>query len=275
MTATIDTPLTHRPVDTGVDVQPVSLTKVVNSEWIKFRSLRSSWAVLGAAVLGMLAIGLVIAYNTRHLSSSLAANDLVPSATLQGYYLGQLLIGALGVLFVTGEFGTGMISSTFAAVPRRLPVLWAKLLVFVAVTAVSMIGISLVSFLASQALIGQYRTGISLSDPGALRVVLATGLYLTAVGVIGAMIGWIVRSTPGALVSFFALLLVLPIVFGNLFGTWGSNVAQFLPDSAGAAFATSLPVSPHLSGWAGLVVLLAWIAGLGVAAAVTLRRRDA
>ena len=60
----------------------------------------------------------------------------MPSATLQGYYLGQLLIGALGVLFVTGEYSTGMIRSTFAAVPKRLPVLWAKLVVFVAVTAV-------------------------------------------------------------------------------------------------------------------------------------------
>ena len=196
------------------------------------------------------------------------------SSTLQGYYLGQLLIGALGVLFVTGEYGTGMISSTFSAVPRRLPVLWAKLIVFVGVTALSMTAISLLTFLASQGLLSHYRPGFSLSDPGALRVVLATGLYLTLVGVIGAMIGWIVRSTPGALVSFFALLLVLPIVFGNLFGTWGGHVAEFLPDSAGAAFASSLPESPHLSAWAGLFVLLGWVVALVATAVVTLRRRD-
>ena len=121
--------------------------------------------MLGGAVVGMLAISLLVAYNTRHLAENLDANDLVPSSTLQGYYLGQLLIGALGVLFVSGEYSTGMIRSTFAAVPKRLPVLWAKLIVFVAVTAVAMIGISLVAFLAAQAFISHYRTGYSLSIP--------------------------------------------------------------------------------------------------------------
>lgn len=261
--------------DAELVVEPVTLPRVVRSEWIKFRSLRSSWFVLGGAVLGMLVLSLVIAYNTRHLTAHQDANDLVPSATLQGYYLAQLLIGSLGVLFVSGEFSTGMIRSTFAAVPKRLPVLWAKLLVFVVVTAVAMIAICIVAFLASQAFIGHYRTGFSLSDPGALRVVLGTGVYLTLVGVIGGMLGWIVRSTPGALVSYFALMLLFPVLFGNLLGTWGKHVAEFLPVQAGGAFATSVPESPHLSEWPGFLVLLAWVVvGIGVAA-VSLRRRDA
>ena len=96
----------------------------------------------------------------------------LPSATLQGYYLGQLLIGALGVLFVSGEYSTGMIRSTLAAVPRRLPVLWAKLVVFVSLIAVSMIAVSIVAFLCAQAVIGLSRTGYSLTDPGVLRVVI-------------------------------------------------------------------------------------------------------
>lgn len=258
-----------------LDVQPVTLPRAVRSEWIKFRSLRSSWYVLGGAVAGMLVLSLVIGYNTRHLTHGQDANDLVPSATLQGYYLGQLLIGALGVLFVSGEFSTGMIRSTFAAVPKRLPVLWAKLLVFTVVTAVAMIPTCIVAFLASQALIGHYRTGFSLSDPGALRVVLGTGAYLTLVGVIGGMLGWIVRSTPGALVSYFALMLLFPVLFGNLLRTWGKDVAEYLPVQAGSAFATSVPESPHLSAWAGLAVLLAWVVVGTAVAAVSLRRRDA
>jgi ABC-2 type transport system permease protein len=267
-------PQPARPTTT-VTVEAVTLPRVVRSEWIKFRSLRSSWFVLGAAVLGMLLLSLVIAYNTRHIAGHQDANDLAPSATLQGYYLGQLLIGALGVLFVSGEFSTGMIRSTFAAVPKRLPVLWAKLLVFFVVTAVAMVVITIVAFLASQAFIGHYRTGYSLSDPGVLRVVLGTGLYLTLVGVIGGMLGWIVRSTPGALVSYFALMLVLPVLFGNVFGTWGKDIARFLPDQAGAAFATSIPESPHLSPWAGFLVLLSWVSVGIIVAALSLRRRDA
>jgi ABC-2 type transport system permease protein len=273
-TATIDTTAAPSTARAVVHSEPVTLARATRAEWIKFRSLRSSWAVLGAAILGMLAIGLVIAYNTRHVSANLDPTDLAPSATLQGYYLGQLLMGALGVLFVSSEFSTGMIRSTLAAVPKRLPVLWAKLVVFSAAGALAMTAISVITFLASQALIGHYRTGFSLSDPGVWRVVLGTGLYLTLVGVIGGMIGWIVRSTPGAIVGYFAVILLLPVLAG-LFGSVGRNAAQFLPSQAGEAFITSTPESPHLTAGAGLLVLGAWVAAGVILAAVTLRRRDA
>ena len=256
--------------------QPVTLRRVIRSEWIKFWTLRSTWAVLGAAVVGMLVLAVVVAYNTRHLTSNLQANDIAPSSTLQGYFLGELLIGALGVLFVSGEYSTGMIRSTLVAVPRRLPVLWAKLVVFVTITAVSMITVSIVAFVSAQALLSHYRTGFSLSDPGVLRVVIGTGVYLTLVGMIGAALGWIVRSTPGALVTYFALVLVLPLLFGDALGNWGKEVAQFLPGQAGASFSTSIPESSYsLSPWVGLLVLAGWVAVALAIAAGVLRRRDA
>lgn len=256
--------------------QPVTLRRVIRSEWIKFWTLRSTSAVLGAAVVGMLVLAVVVAYNTRHLTSNLQANDIAPSSTLQGYFLGELLIGALGVLFVSGEYSTGMIRSTLVAVPRRLPVLWAKLVVFVTITAVSMITVSIVAFVSAQALLSHYRTGFSLSDPGVLRVVIGTGVYLTLVGMIGAALGWIVRSTPGALVTYFAIVLVLPVLFGDALGNWGKEVAQFLPGQAGASFSTSIPDSSYsLSPWVGLLVLAGWVAVALVIAAGVLRRRDA
>lgn len=256
--------------------QPVTLRRVIRSEWIKFWTLRSTWAVLGAAVVGMLVLAVVVAYNTRHLTSNLQANDIAPSSTLQGYFLGELLIGALGVLFVSGEYSTGMIRSTLVAVPRRLPVLWAKLVVFVTITAVSMITVSIVAFVSAQALLSHYRTGFSLSDPGVLRVVIGTGVYLTLVGMIGAALGWIVRSTPGALVTYFAIVLVLPVLFGDALGNWGKEVAQFLPGQAGASFSTSIPESSYsLSPWVGLLVLAGWVAVALAIAAGVLRRRDA
>lgn len=256
--------------------QPVTLRRVIRSEWIKFWTLRSTWAVLGAAVVGMLVLAVVVAYNTRHLTSNLQANDIAPSSTLQGYFLGELLIGALGVLFVSGEYSTGMIRSTLVAVPRRLPVLWAKLVVFVTITAVSMVTVSIVAFVSAQALLSHYRTGFSLSDPGVLRVVIGTGVYLTLVGMIGAALGWIVRSTPGALVAYFAIVLVLPVLFGDALGNWGKEVAQFLPGQAGASFSTSIPESSYsLSPWVGLLVLAGWVAVALAIAAGVLRRRDA
>jgi ABC-2 type transport system permease protein len=265
-----------RPVTSDREAQPVTLRRVIRSEWIKFWTLRSTRAVLGVAIVGMVALALLVAYNTRHLTSNLDANDIAPSATLQGYYLGQLLIGALGVLFVSGEYSTGMIRSTLVAVPRRLPVLWAKLLVFLAVTATSMIAISLVAFLSAQAFLSHYRPGFSLADPGVLRVVIGTGIYLTLIGVIGGALGWIVRSTPGSLVAYIGLVLVLPVLFGEALGNWGKDVAQFLPSVAGGSFATSIPESSYsLSPWTGLLVMVAWVVVALAVAADVLRRRDA
>ncbi len=267
MTAALDLPRT-RPL-------PVTLPRVIGSEWLKFRTLRSTLAVLGAAMLGMLVIALVVAFNTRQLTPNLQANDLSPSATMQGYYLGQLLIGALGVLFVTGEYSTGMIRATLVAVPRRTPVLWGKLVVFVSVVLVATTATCLVSFLAAQALLARYRPGYSLADPGVLRVVVGTAVYLTLAGLIGAAYGWIVRSTPGALVAYFGTMVVLPVLFGAVLGNWGKHVAEYLPTQAGAAFSTSVGEPPSLAPWPGLLVMLAWVV-LGLAVSATLlRRRDA
>jgi ABC-2 type transport system permease protein len=255
--------------------KPVTLGRVVTSEWVKFTTLRSTVSVLAGAALGMVLIALLVAYNTRHLSASLDANDVVASSTLQGYYLGQLLIGALGVLFVTGEFSTGMIRATLTAVPRRIPVLWAKLIVFVAVTLTTMLVMCLVAFVAAQALISHYRTGFSLTDPGALRVVLGTAVYLTLVGVIGAAIGWIVRSTPGALVSYLAVVLVVPVILSEALGNWGKHVAQYLPSEAGASFINTIRDQPSLRPWPGLLVMIVWVVAFLAIAVVTLDKRDA
>jgi hypothetical protein len=254
--------------------KPVTGRKVIKAEWVKFRTLRSSWAVLGAAVLGMVVIGFLVAHNTRHLVG-VAPEDAAASGPLQGYFLGQLLIGALGVVFVTGEYSTGMIRSTFAAVPKRLPVLRAKAAVFTVIVLFTMTAASVVAFLIAQAYISHYRTGASLSQPGVLRVVIGTGVYLTLVGLIGAVAGWIVRSTPGALVAYVGTILVLPVLFGNVLGNWGKDVAQFFPGEAGASFISTVRDTPSLSPWTGLAVMVAWVVVGFVAAAVLLRRRDA
>lgn len=254
--------------------EPVTLTRVVRSEWIKFRTLRSTLSVLGAAVLGILLAAGLVAYNTRNLAG-IQAEDAVPSATLQGYYLGQLLIGALGVLFVTGEYSTGMIRSTFGAVPTRLPVLAGKLVVFTAVTLVAMVASCVVAFLGAQAFISTYRTGASLGDPGVLRIVIGTGVYLTLIGMLGAGIGWIIRSTPGAIVTLIGLVLVVPVLLSSLLGQIGKDLGQYLPSNAGASFVSSLRDPTSLSPWVGLGVLIAWVVGLTAVAAKRVRRSDA
>src|SRR5690349_20880727 len=102
----VPSPATPRAPVTAHD--QVTFARVTKSEWIKFRSLRSSWVTLAGAVAAMLVIGLLIGYNTGKHFDGLAAEDAAPSGVLQGYHLVQLLVGVLGVLFVTGEYGTGM-----------------------------------------------------------------------------------------------------------------------------------------------------------------------
>jgi ABC-2 type transport system permease protein len=254
--------------------KPVTLRRVVSSEQVKFTTLRSTLTVLGAAAVAMLVVAMIVAYNTRHLNHSLDANDIVASSTMQGYYLGQLLIGALGVLFVTGEYSTGMIRSTMTAVPRRVPVVWAKLIVFVAATLPLLVVMCVVSFVAAQGFISRYRPGFSLTDPGALRVVIGTGVYLTLIGVIGSALGWIVRSTPGALVSYLATILVIPVIFGEVLGNWGKHVAEVLPSQAGAAFINTIPDTPSLGPWVGILVMAGWAVVFLAIALITVRRRD-
>lgn len=257
-----------------VDSQPVTLRRVISSEWIKFVTLRSTLAVLAAAMLGMVIIGSLVGYNTRHITPTIDPNDLVVSATLQGYYLGQLLIGALGVLFVTGEYSSGMIRATLVAVPRRIPVLVAKLIVFVTITLAGMVSSSVLAFLAGQAVISSTRAGFSLSDPTALRIAIGTGVYLTLVGLTGMAIGWMVRNTPGALVTYLGVILIAPVIIGHALGNWGQHVAEYLPSQAGGAFITSIPDGLSLSPWPGLALMIGWVAAFLLLGVWSLKRRD-
>jgi uncharacterized membrane protein len=169
-----------------------------------------------------------------------------------------------------------MIRSTLAAVPKRTPVLWAKLIVFVSVVAATMIPVSVIAFVAAQGVISRSRVGYSLSDATVLRIVIGTGIYLILSGVIGAAIGWIVRNTAGAIVTYVALILVLPVTLANLVGSWGRDIAQYLPSRAGASFSTTVVDSgPHLKPWVGLAVMALWAIGGLTIALTQLRRRDA
>lgn len=264
-------PADHRPWAERGPTFP----RILTAEWIKFSSLRSSWAILAAAVAGLVALAVVIAYNTGRSRVGLAPEDTALSSTLQGYHLSELAAGVLGVLFVTGEYSTGMIRSTLAAVPKRVPVLLAKVSVLAAILVLVMTIASVVSFLISEAVLGSYNHGFSLSDPTALRVVLGTGLYLTLIALLGSALGWITRSTPGGISSFVAVTLLLPVLFGQLLGSWGRDIVQWVPNVAGESFITSLPAEFTLSPGAGLVVMISWVAAALAVAAVLLRRRDA
>jgi ABC-2 type transport system permease protein len=249
---------------------------ILNSEWIKFRTLRSSWLTLAGAVVVMIAFGAIFGYSTSIANwTKLGAGDRAATGSLGGYQITQLVIGVLGVLLVTGEYATGMIRSTFAAVPRRLPILAAKSGVFAAISVATMTVASFAAYFLAQVFLSSHGHGSSLSDPGALRAVAGVGVYLALIGALGGALGWIVRSTAGGISALVGIMLILPGVVGLLPSGIGDAITKYLPSEAGGAFINAAHNAGALSPWTGLGVLVLWVAGAFAAATVLVGRRDA
>lgn len=259
------------PVNSGL-----SWPRVARSEWVKLRTLRSTRITLAVALIGLIGVGCLVAYVTdTHFNRLSPAERLTfdpVTRSLVGVFFAQLAVGVLGVLLVTGEYSTGMVRATFAAVPQRLPVLTAKTAVFAVVTAVLMIIGSVAAFLGGQALLGVH--GTTLSAPGALRSVIGAGLYLVGIGIIGVGLGFLVRSTAGAIATLFGVLLVLPGIINFLPNSWQTTINPYLPSTAGQAVFTTHQFAQTLSPWTGFAVFCGYAVVVLAAAAVVLRRRD-
>lgn len=267
------TPVRHN----AADAKPVTQSRAIASEWVKLSTLRSTWITLAAAVLGTIAVGALASWaidaHWSHLQPDERATFSPISQSLTGVYLAQLAIGVLGVLVISGEYATGMIRATLAAIPKRLPVLWAKLTVFASMTFLLTLLASFVAFFLGQALLHSH--GTTLGAPHALRAVVGVALYLTVVGIMALALGFIVRSTAGGIASLFGILLVLPAIGHVLPSSWQTTLLPYLPSNAGGALYALHPDPGTLSPWNGFAVMCIW-AAVGVAgAAVALRRRDA
>jgi ABC-2 type transport system permease protein len=254
----------------------VTQSRVIHSEWIKFWSLRSAPITLIAAVVVYVGIGLLASqiFSTGGQGPGPNGGGSSPvDISLAGSTFAMLVLGTLGVLLMSGEYSTGMIRSTLAAVPARLPVLWAKVAVFIAVVFPIMLAASFVAFLGGQALIG---TGASLSDPGVVGAIIGSAGYVTGVGVIGLLLGALLRSTPAAVSTLFGVMFLLEgIVQVLLPQSWRDNFGPYLPSAAGSAIGEVTKQAGHLAAGAGLAVFLGYLIALGMGAAWRLKRQDA
>jgi ABC-2 type transport system permease protein len=271
----------HRP-DRGAE--RLTFARVVASEWVKFRTLRSTWWTLGITVLLMAGIATLAAWGMTQGGGGeggeggLAAGLIGVTA---GANVAQLSVAVLGVLIITGEYTTGMVRSTFAAVPTRLPALAAKAIVLaVTVFVVSAVSIAL-SYLVTLPFLSGTALAIDLGEPEAVRVLLGTALYLTAIALLAFAFGALIRHSAGALAAVLGLLLVVESVFALIPLTFFRTVSPYLPSTAGSqvrlpeAFAEATGGGTNLGPWQGYGVMLAWVAVVIAVAAVLLRRRDA
>ena len=258
----------------------VTQLRVVRSEWTKLWTLRSTrWSLL-VAFVAMAGLGPLIAALQMAHWSHLDPHDRVTYDSINtgvgGYHLAQLAIGVLGVLVISGEYSTGMIRSSLMAAPRRLPVLWAKIAVFAAVTFVTMLVASLISFYGVQSIVTQHHLQHALSDPGALRTVIGSALFLTVLSMLCVGLGALLRNTAGGIATFAGLLFVLPGISAILPSSVNDAISPYLPLNAGTTVAShSFDNSHHLATWTGFAVFCGYAALAIAGAAVVMLRRDA
>jgi ABC-2 type transport system permease protein len=257
----------------------VTQLRVAVSEWTKLRSLRSTlWSLFAAILLTILLPVLFAAITSSHWGSMSAHEraDRHPlDIALAGVNLSQLAIAVLGVLVITGEYSTGMIRASFAAVPKRLPVLWAKTAVFGLVTLLLMVGPVLIAFFASQAILSRHHIlQVSFSHPGVARSVIGGAVYLMPVGIFALGIGAIVRNTAGAIATFAGIFFVIPPLMNILPSSWNDAISKYLPSEAGRQLFSLTHDANSLSPGAGGLLFLGYCALTLAIAAVLLVRRD-
>lgn len=255
----------------------VGFGNLLTSEWTKLRTVRSTYVTALIAALGTVAVAILLCARYAQEYATMSPDDRQGDLTnfsLTGVYLAQVVLGALGVLVVSGEYGTGMIRATFAAVPQRRLVLAAKGIVLVVATVVLGELTSFAAFGIGQAILSGRHGGVSLGDPGVLRAVAGAGLYLGATALLGFGLGALIRHTAGALSAFFGLLYASSALIDVLPTTWRNHLINYMPSNAGSQIMSVTHTPGALSAWNGFGVFLCYAAAAIITAAVVVDRRD-
>jgi hypothetical protein len=247
---------------------------VARMEWIKLRTLRSTWWTLVITAAGGAVMAVAIGLNTISRSADLTNN------VLAGVIPGLLLIGVLGVLVMTSEYTSGMIRATLAASPRRPLLLAAKAAVFGAASLVVGEAAAFLAFFAGGAALRHGISTPSLGQPGVLRAIVLGGASYCLIGLLGLGLGAIIRHTAAAV----AVLVAGVFLIGLIIGAAARGLAAYLPVFIiGSSLTTTRPEPctgaaqcPHfLSAWAGLGVLGLYAAVALAIGCWLLVRRDA
>lgn len=285
MSATTLAPGAASPTASRTSPYRLSFGHVLKSEWVKFWTLRSTVWTLAITIVVMAAITLMFAAIMSSLTDdpevAAASGGLMPGIMIVtfGYSFAQLVVAVLGALTITGEYSTGMIRSTFSAVPTRVPSFAAKSIVLAVVTfVVAVLGL-LASYLVALPFLSGTDLAVDLSADGTIRSLVGTALYLAAIAVLSVAFGVLIRNSAGTIFALVALLLVVPGILANIPTEWVRDLAQFLPTAAGERLilgdAMGMGTEAILTPWQGFAVMLAWVAVLWAGAAVVLKRRDA
>ncbi|MGH3150671.1 MAG: ABC transporter permease subunit [Streptosporangiaceae bacterium] len=227
------------------------------------------------------------------------SGDIAPAAsagetaqnTLAGVFAGLIAAVVIGVMFVTAEYRRGLISTTFAASPRRGRVLAAKAIVLVAITfAAGLIATAVTVPLGEHLLRENGNPIYPMSLATEARIIVGTAGLLAVTAVLALAVGALLRRSAGAVTAVIAVV-VLPFLLATLVGVLPASAEEWLvrvTPAAGFAIQQSVPAYSQVTGqyipangyfplapWAGFAVLCAWAAAAFALAVFVLRRRDA
>ncbi|TQK18680.1 ABC-2 family transporter [Microbacterium sp. SLBN-154] len=257
----------------------------IRSEWIKLRSVRST--IWSYALLVVISVGLaaLVAFALTNIPEGVAGEapgaqpvQTIVQASVAGVAFGQLIAGILGVLVISGEYTTGMVRSTFLAVPGRLSALAAKGTVLFSATFIVGLIANVAAYLVASLMLSQEDIAAPLTDPGVFWPLLGAALYLAMVSLFALAIGALVRSSAGGIAVVVGILLILPTILGLVPADWAREAVPFLLSNAGGGIYSSATLAPEgeaLGMWVNLLVTGLWVVVPTAAAAVLLRTRDA
>jgi ABC-2 type transport system permease protein len=247
---------------------------VLLSEWIKLRSVRSTyWALLVAAVVSVAGSALA-AFPASTAGKGAPLPDPVAFSFVGWAEYPVLAVGILGVLTFTSEFATGQIRTTFTAVPRRLAVLAAKTVVVAALALVFGEVLAVASFSLTQAILSRHGHGVALARPGVPGAVLAAGFVLVVVAVTGVGLGAAVRHTAGA-IAVLPVVFYVPLALLTLPAPWNHRIDRFTLPVAAYQVVALHPATNLLAPALSMLVLIAWPAIILAVAAILITRRAA
>ncbi len=256
-----------------------TLMSVATSEWIKFRTVRST--IMGVLTFVVLTIGLSVLFawavrgHWHDMSFSEKLTFDPTSTSLGGTQLAQFAVGVIGSLFITSEYASGAIRTTLAAVPNRARLVLAKLLVLAASILVVGELVCVTTFLIGMRIFSGVVPTTSLSSSPVLRAVLMAGVYLTLLTLLGFALGLILRHSAATISVYTVLLLVVPIIGLFLPQNWQNDFQRYEPLSLGGSMMSVQPQSNGFGVWSAFAILALYVAVVLAVGATMLQRRDA
>ncbi|MCT4356997.1 ABC transporter permease [Streptomyces sp. Je 1-79] len=250
----------------------VTPSRVLRSEWHKLWTVRSTWITVLTSVAFLLGVGILMGATYTSDGGDSDVDTVV--LTLYGSQLGGICLAVLGILVTAGEYSTGMIRASMTAVPRRLPVLWAKATVFTAAVFTVSFVAALVTFLTAQLFLSDTDQAASLADDGVLAAVVGNAAGVTLLSLVALGLGAALRSVPGGLGAFIGGVLILPEVLGMLPYDAVDTAIRYFPTQAAGALGSADPMPGAASPGGALLALCLWAAAALVVPGILLKRRD-